>query len=81
MRVNALAPAWFKSEMTADMFADERSMDWLRRKTPMGRVPTADELDGPLLFASRRGRTVEIVCPYCESSAIWELEDELPERP
>ena len=34
-----------------------------------------------LLFASRRGRTVEIVCPYCESSAIWELEDELPERP
>ena len=37
--------------------------------------------DGSLLFASRRGRTVEIVCPYCESSAIWELEDELPERP
>src|SRR5205807_6546061 len=50
VRVNALAPAWFESEMTADMFADERSMDWLRRKTPMGRVPTADELDGPLLF-------------------------------
>jgi hypothetical protein len=34
-----------------------------------------------LLFASRRGRTVEIVCPFCDSSAIWELEDELPERP
>jgi NAD(P)-dependent dehydrogenase (short-subunit alcohol dehydrogenase family) len=50
VRVNALAPAWFESEMTADMFADERSMDWLRRKTPMGRVPTVDELDGPLLF-------------------------------
>jgi len=24
---------------------------------------------------------VEIVCPFCDSSAIWELEDELPERP
>ena len=50
VRVNALAPAWFESEMTAEMFADERSLDWLRRKTPMGRVPTANELDGPLLF-------------------------------
>ena len=34
-----------------------------------------------LLFAARRGRVVEIMCPYCESAAIWELEDELPERP
>jgi len=34
-----------------------------------------------LLFASRRGRTVEIVCPYCESSAIWELDEEVTERP
>ena len=31
-----------------------------------------------LLFAARRGRVVEIMCPYCESTAIWELEDELP---
>ena len=29
-----------------------------------------------LLFAARRGRTVEIMCPFCESSAIWELEEE-----
>ena len=50
VRVNALAPAWFETEMTADMFADTRSLDWLRRKTPMGRVPTIEELDGPLLF-------------------------------
>jgi NAD(P)-dependent dehydrogenase (short-subunit alcohol dehydrogenase family) len=50
VRVNALAPSWFESEMTAEMFADERSLDWLRRKTPMGRIPTVDELDGPLLF-------------------------------
>ena len=50
VRVNALAPSWFETEMTADMFADTRSIDWLRRKTPMGRVPANDELDGPLLF-------------------------------
>jgi hypothetical protein len=33
-----------------------------------------------LLFAARRGRTVEIVCPFCESSAIWRLEPESNDR-
>jgi hypothetical protein len=50
VRVNALAPGWFESEMTADMFADERSMGWVRRKAPMGRPGQPHELDGALLF-------------------------------
>jgi NAD(P)-dependent dehydrogenase (short-subunit alcohol dehydrogenase family) len=50
VRVNALAPGWFESEMTADMFADERSMKWLRSRDPMGRAGRGDELAGPLLF-------------------------------
>ena len=50
VRVNALAPGWFESEMTADMFADERSMAWVRRKAPMGRPGQPHELDGALLF-------------------------------
>jgi NAD(P)-dependent dehydrogenase (short-subunit alcohol dehydrogenase family) len=50
VRVNALAPGWFESEMTAEMFADERSMTWVRRKAPMGRGGEAHELDGALLF-------------------------------
>ena len=50
VRVNALAPGWFASELTADMFADDRSMKWVERKTPMGRPGTANELDGALLF-------------------------------
>jgi len=50
VRVNALAPGWFESEMTADMFADERSMAWVRRKAPMGRPGQPHELDGSLLF-------------------------------
>jgi hypothetical protein len=50
VRVNALAPGWFESEMTAEMFADEKSMAWVRRKAPMGRGGEAHELDGALLF-------------------------------
>ncbi|MFN8037176.1 MAG: SDR family oxidoreductase [Acidimicrobiia bacterium] len=51
VRVNALAPGWFRSEMTDErMFADERSMQWMRSRTPMGRGGEEHELDGALLF-------------------------------
>lgn len=50
VRVNAIAPGWFPSEMTAEMFADERSLVWLRRRAPMGRGGEPDELVGALLF-------------------------------
>src|SRR5205085_7479459 len=50
VRVNALAPGWFESDMTAELFADERSMAWVARRTPLGRAGRADELDGALLF-------------------------------
>ena len=43
-------PGWFETEMTAEMFADERSMAWVARKAPMGRAGEAHELDGALLF-------------------------------
>jgi len=50
VRVNGLAPAWFESEMTDEMFRDERSRRWIRDRTPMGRPAEARELIGPLLF-------------------------------
>jgi len=50
VRVNALAPGWFPSEMTAEMFADDRSMAFVMRNCPMARTGEEHELDGALLF-------------------------------
>jgi NAD(P)-dependent dehydrogenase (short-subunit alcohol dehydrogenase family) len=51
VRVNTLAPGWFRTEMTEGrMFGDERSERWMRGRTPMGRGGDEHELDGALLF-------------------------------
>ena len=50
VRVNAIGPGYFRSEMTEEMFEDERGQQYLRRKTPMGRAGEPHELDGALLF-------------------------------
>ncbi len=51
IRVNAIGPGWFLSEMTQDtMFADERGASFVKRGAPMGRAGEEHELDGALLY-------------------------------
>ncbi|MFI9387359.1 SDR family NAD(P)-dependent oxidoreductase [Kutzneria sp. NPDC052558] len=50
IRVNALCPGWFRSEMTASMLDDEKGRNWITRRIPMGRPGDQRELDGALLF-------------------------------
>jgi NAD(P)-dependent dehydrogenase (short-subunit alcohol dehydrogenase family) len=56
IRVNALAPGWFRTEMTADLFADDKAGRFIDRNTMLGRAGDVCELDGALLLlASRAG--------------------------
>ena len=50
VRVNAIAPGWFPSEMTAEMVADESAIAFVQRTCPMARFGDPSELDGALLF-------------------------------
>jgi len=51
VRVNAIGPGFFKSEMTADaMFDNEKGMAMIESATPMGRPGEEHELDGALLY-------------------------------
>ncbi|MFJ9895476.1 SDR family NAD(P)-dependent oxidoreductase [Streptomyces sp. NPDC091280] len=50
VRVNSLAPGWFRSEMTDGLFADEGARRWVERGTMLGRGGRRGELDGALLY-------------------------------
>jgi len=50
VRVNALAPGYFPSEMTAPVMEDDGTLRYLTRNCPMGRIGEEHELDGALIF-------------------------------
>lgn len=50
IRVNAIAPGFFGSEMTDQLFAEESGYQWVARHTAMNRHGDPQELDGALLF-------------------------------
>jgi NAD(P)-dependent dehydrogenase (short-subunit alcohol dehydrogenase family) len=57
VRVNALCPGWFESEMTAGMESDEGSQRFIAQNSPIPRMGAADELDGALLLLASRAST------------------------
>ena len=57
IRVNALCPGWFPSEMTAPM-EEESSQAWIRANSPIPRMGEEHELDGALPAAGHPGQHV-----------------------
>ena len=64
VRVNAIAPGWFATEMNSELLEDERAARWLRRQCPMGRPGQEHELDGILLFLASDASS------YCTGQVI-----------
>ena len=64
VRVNAVAPGWFLTEMTTELFEDEKTQRWLARQVPLGRPGRLEELDGVLLFLASDASS------YCTGQVI-----------
>lgn len=64
VRVNALCPGYFETELTQVMFEDERMTSWIERNTPLRRGGAPDELDGAFLFLASRASS------YVTASAL-----------
>jgi NAD(P)-dependent dehydrogenase (short-subunit alcohol dehydrogenase family) len=59
IRVNTVAPGFFRSEITGGMYDEERSLAWLQRNTPLPYHGTADDFVGAILWlVSDAGRYV-----------------------
>jgi NAD(P)-dependent dehydrogenase (short-subunit alcohol dehydrogenase family) len=49
VRINAIAPSFFPSA-TSGWLRDPDQVAWIEENTALGRIPRAEEIEGPLLF-------------------------------
>lgn len=57
---NSVAPGWVISDMTTDVFADKDFVDKVKSEIPTGRISTAEDIAGPVLFlASEFARQID----------------------
>ncbi len=50
IRVNSVAPGWVDTELCDDVFSDKNYKEEVRQSIPLGRIPSAEDIAGPILF-------------------------------
>jgi 3-oxoacyl-[acyl-carrier protein] reductase len=50
IRVNAVAPGWVDTDMSAPSFSEPGFKEKVRQTIPLGRIPLAEDIAGPILF-------------------------------
>jgi 3-oxoacyl-[acyl-carrier protein] reductase len=48
--VNSVAPGWVDTDMCSGVFSDKEYKEKVRKGIPIGRIPTPDDIAGPILF-------------------------------
>lgn len=48
--VNSVAPGWVDTEMCSEVFSNKEYKESVRKGIPVGRIATADDIAGPILF-------------------------------
>ncbi len=47
---NSVAPGWVDTDLNNETFADKKFKEKVRNEIPVGRIPTAEDIAGPILF-------------------------------
>ena len=50
IRVNAVSPGYFRTQLTEDVFQDPERSAWIHSRIPMGRVGSPTDLGGAVVF-------------------------------
>jgi 3-oxoacyl-[acyl-carrier protein] reductase len=50
INVNSVAPGWVLTDMSKSVLSNKKSLDEEIKKIPLGRIATADDIAGPVLF-------------------------------
>jgi 3-oxoacyl-[acyl-carrier protein] reductase len=48
--VNCVAPGWVDTDMCTEVFSDLEFKESVRKSIPVGRIPTPEDIAGPILF-------------------------------
>jgi NAD(P)-dependent dehydrogenase (short-subunit alcohol dehydrogenase family) len=50
VRVNCIAPGWFRTEMNAPLLANEKLLQRILDRVPLGRLGEPEDVVGPVVF-------------------------------